>query len=468
MLRQKQTLKQQTTLNPLQIAQLELFHLDIQNLEQRIELELDENPFLEKADEPVDVDESRSASEPIDEWDSWQEFYDNGLSDPEQHFKSFQASDALYFFPDPAAQTDFREELKQQLKYVVQDPLTYKLTSFIIDSCNDKGYLDMESTAIADEFSFRNSIFVDDKNVIDAISLVKHLEPGGVASTTILEYYKFQLTQKTKQPVPAGTAFMLDNHFADLQKGKWKLIDESMRKQQLCLADILKFLSTLRVSPIDVELPMHQFIIPEFVLTTEGEFLNIELYKSMSPTLRVSRDYPEGIKDERVHKKGEKAYLKQKFQSAHWFVEALRLREKHLLQVMQCIVEQQRQYFWSGSEIDIKPMLLKHVANGTGLSISMVSRLISNKYAVTPFGTVRLKSLFSEGIATKSGTFANSGEVDLAIKEILDHEDKGAPLTDKHITEMLREAGYVIARRTVAKYRERIGYPGCKSRGKTS
>ncbi|MCC6287426.1 MAG: RNA polymerase factor sigma-54 [Chitinophagaceae bacterium] len=469
MLNQHQSIGQHLTINPKQIAQLAVFQLDTLNLKQRIEYEIEENPFLDKTDNAVEEEAKRSVNEALEEWQSWEDFYNNDYTDRHQYFVDSNGFEEQWYLSDNEIQGDYRTDLKQQLKYIKLTPIYYNLGCFILDSCNDKGYLELDITTLADDFSFKNSCCITEDDVRNVIAHVQQLEPLGVASSGILEYYLLQVSQKGKKNIPGGTLYVLNHHFTDLQRGRWKEINQSIAKNNFSLTAILGFLSRLRKAPVDTEITSLAYIIPDFILSFEGDNLKVGLNKTMASSIKINSSYAEEhVFSSGVSNQNEKIYLRQKYQQAQWFVEAIRLREKHLLQIMHCIVLLQQEYFCSGCEIDLKPMLMKHIVDKTGLNISVVSRLISNKHIATPFGTVSLKSLFSEGVPTTTGEAKSSAIVELAIKNIVKDEDKARPFTDKQITTLLRNQGYMIARRTVTKYRERMGLPVCKVREQTA
>ncbi|MGN6438223.1 MAG: RNA polymerase factor sigma-54 [Agriterribacter sp.] len=460
MLTQSKLLKHQLTLNPRQLAQLHLYQLDQLQLLQRIAIEIEENPFLE---EPVQEEEHEHApDEAIQDYQSWEEFAEK------ENSGSFQTSDKASRLEYLAArvtdqQTDYRTEMKQQLSFLSIEPLAYKLGCFLIDSCDERGFLRQDIQGLVDAFGFENQKFIPEAQALEIIKHIKQLEPTGVGCTCLKEFYLLQL-EKTKDERKSAALYLIEHDYEKLQQRKWKEVQRNMHSAGFELRSTLEFVSTLKTSPIDAPMLPSDYIVPDFIVSVEDDEICVSLNNARG--IALNTEYRSSIEDLYQGKNSgrQMSYIRDRYQAAKWFVEVLRKREEHLLKAMHVIIDIQREFFLSGEMVSLKPMLLKNISEKINLDIPTVSRLISNKYVSTPFGTIGLKQLFSEGTAVVKGERVSGKKVESSIRRIISKENKITPYTDQELTDLLVAEGYIIARRTVTKYRERLGIPICKMR----
>lgn len=460
MLTQSRLLKHQLTLNPRQLAQLHLYQLDQLQLLQRIAIEIEENPFLEESLQ--EEEQEHAPDEAIEECETWEEFAEKEYSG------SRQATDRAGRLEYLAAKvtdyhTDYRVELKQQLSFFSIAPLEYKLGCFLIDSCDEKGFLRQDVQTLIDAFCFEHEKLVSELQAVEIIKRIQRLEPAGVGCTCLKEFYLLQL-EKSKDVRRNAAVYLIENDYDKLQRRKWKEVQKDMHHLGFDLRATLEFVSTLKTSPIDIPTLPSDYIVPDFIVTVEDDEICATLNNARGIELNTDyRDHFENVHQGRRSGR-QVSYVRDRYQAAKWFVDVLRKREDYLLRAMTIIIEMQREFFLSGEMVALKPMLLKNISEKIQLDIPTVSRLISNKYVSTPFGTIGLKKLFSEGTAVTKGERVSGKKVESSIHHIIETENKTKPYTDQELTDLLVAEGYVIARRTVTKYRERLGIPVCKMR----
>lgn len=464
MLLQNTSMRQQLSFNPRQIAQLAIFQLDQLSLEQRIQNELADNPFLEEVTHTV-TENPRSPDEAIKECESWEDFRNR---DTIQHFPEFNNN----MHPVAWAETnvtdtsDYREDMKDQLSFLPINQSMRELCCFIIDSCDEKGFLESDVETIAESYRFETQCGVTRQMIETAISTIQQLDPQGVGCKDIFEYFRFQLERvHDNSPLKTSALKLITYHSDDIRAKRWKQLQKSVAKDGIELNDSLEYLKTLKNYPVEVPANNSNNIVPDVNVFVEEDQIAVSLTAPKIDSLKVSDNLPLDIanKDNKEHKDARR-FIRQKVQAAEWFIDAIRQREQNLLTAVKAIVWLQRDYFLTGEPMTLKPMILKNIADKTKQDISTISRLVANKYIATPFGTFGIKKLFSEGIPTQSGEIVSSRVVELKLETLIESEDKKRPLTDQMLADILAHKGFIIARRTIAKYREKLNIPVCKLR----
>jgi len=489
---QQQGQKQLLKLSPQQIQLLNFLQLNTLELEQKIKDELEENPALEadsstsEADLTLPETESTSgdAPETESEGDAEAEDYDRfelleqyHQDDDLPEYKTAvdqRTTDDLPFSPTLVQGSDFREQLKDQLVMMPLDDRERLLAGYLVDSLDDDGYLRLELDDIADNLSFAHGIFVVTSELESALEIVQGLEPVGVGARDLRECLLLQLEAKQHNVACIDLSYtIVKKHLNDLANRNYdKLINllGVSAQDMKCATALIARLNPRPVGSNTAELVKNQNIIPEFVVekTDDGQF-QVFLANGNSASLRISGDMVQMLESMQRDKSGKRdkaavQYLRSKVDSAIWFVEMVRQREQSMLKSMQAIVTLQRDYFRSGDEKDLHPMILKDVAEQTGLDISTISRVTSMKYALAPFGIVHLKELFNGGLAKTDGEMVTNKEISDIISELIGLENKQNPITDQEMADKLLEKGYHVARRTVAKYRDAMNIPVAKMR----
>jgi RNA polymerase sigma-54 factor len=345
------------------------------------------------------------------------------------------------------------------------------LASYLIDSLNESGLLDQELPAIADDLSFRNKTWIEVNELEDALEKLQQLEPAGIAARSIRECLLLQLKRMNiKRPDVKMAIRLLEEHFNDLGSRNMDKIMHHLNIEDDELKVILQLLASLKMKPITEgteSFQANQQIMPDFIISLDGDELEVSLYRQRSASLHINQNWMENVKttEENAHSdKATKQYMRNKLNAAQWFVSAIKQRESTMLKVVRAIVKLQYDYFREGDIKLIKPMILKNVAEMVGVDISTVSRITCNKYVSTPFGTLLLKDIFTEGIINQQGETISNRVIQTAIEEVIETEDKQKPYTDQQLVSILSQKGFSIARRTVAKYRELLQIPVAQMR----
>ena len=466
MIYQHLTQKQQVRILPQQIQLLNLFHLNTLELEHRIQQELEENPLLEEA--PADDNSLREESEVIQDFADWDEFGYDDIPDYRTEYANYFTGEAI---PDrPIAQVaDFREHLKEQCRLLLMEEKDFQQVCYLIDSLNENGMLDQELSSLAEDMSFKYGEWIEAPQLERLLKVIQTLDPAGVGARDIRECLLLQLERKnTHRPDVAAASKLVRDHFTDLKNRQLDKIMESLGLEEDELRIVLELVAALPLQPIMTateESGNRNYIVPDFVITVEGDIVDVSLSRQRSSSLHISHSWMENVKNQCA--KDDKAagqYLKSKLQAAEWFISAIQQRESTMLRVMRTIVKWQYEYFKEGDPLMLKPMILKNIAKEVGVDISTVSRITSNKYAATPFGNILLKDLFSEGLANEQGEVVSNRIIQHALEEAIAAEDKKSPFTDHQLVVILAKNGYKIARRTVAKYRELLRIPTAQMR----
>ena len=471
MLKQVQTQKQQHTILPQQIELLNLFHLNTLELQQRIQDELSENPALEELSSGDEEGGDKCTKEVVQDFQNWEEYGYDDIPDYKTEYNNYISTEKV---PEkPIAEIpDFRDELKKQCRFLDVPEDKHYLFDFLIDSINENGFLEQNLEELASEISFKRKVWIEAEELEETLRMIRELEPYGAGCRTVQEYMLLQLKRmNVKQPDVKMAIELLENHFHDLRSCNLDKLRKQLGLEDDEIRIVLNLLAHLSTRPFNPETSAMQAnpsILPDFVVTDEGDTLELALYRQRSSNLHISQNWAEMVQQSSQNSavdKSTKQYLRSKLSSAQWFINAIQQRENNMLKIMRAIVDMQYEYFKYGDILLLQPMKLKDIADKVKVDISTVSRLTCNKYAETPFGTILLKDLFTEGIVNQEGTNISNKVIQEIIGEVIEAEDKKNPYTDRQLVTILAEKGYSIARRTVAKYRELMNIPVAQVRG---
>lgn len=479
MQRQTQTQRQTLKYSPLQIQMLNLLHLTTMELEQRIKEEIEENPILEEGkeestteeatDEFADPDDTSGGDDPIvsvQDYYDWDEFRDDDIPDYKTYANNQSADNELYTRP-MVESISFRDELKQQVHFLRLDERQQLIADFVLDSLDEDGFLRRDAEVIADDISFANSMFIDADEVSLMVRVIQQLDPPGIAASDLRECLLIQLQRTENQDEVWKWAYrIVSDTFDELGARNYDKIMRVLNLNEDSLKKAIQLITTLNPKPasgLRNDTLVNESIKPDFMLryTEDGE-IEVQLTWGNSPALRLNKLFTQMA--EQKNDKATNQFLKNKMNSAKWFIDAIKQRENTMLSTLRAIVKLQYDYFQTGDIKKLRPMILKDVAEIIDMDISTVSRVTTNKYVQTPFGIVLLKDLFTEGVTNEDGTEVSNREIQEAIREITGVEDKRHPYNDQQITDLLSEKGYSVARRTVAKYREQLNIPTARLR----
>lgn len=450
-------------------------------LEQRIKKELEENPILEEEESIPDESEPESTMSEDDVDKNDDEFtledYLNDEDIPSYKLMSNNTSrdDKREDIPFSVGVT-FHEHLESQLGLLPISDRERQLALYLIGNLDEDGYLRRKLSAITDDIAFALGIETNEDELEKVLYLIQELEPAGVGARDLQECLLIQLKAKENSSTTATIAYkILKYNFDEFTRKHYDKIASKLGLNDGLLRDAINEIIKLNPKPgggfSDPYNQSAQHIIPDFVLEyIDGEF-QLSLNSRNVPDLRISREYSDMLENYAYNKdsvsrqeKEAMAFVRQKIDSARWFIDALKQRQNTLLNTMESILEYQREFFRDGNETKLRPMILKDIADKTGLDISTISRVANSKYIQTHFGIYPLKYFFSEGMQTESGEEVSTKEIKKILQECVDSEQKRRPLTDEQLMTILQEKGYPIARRTVAKYREQLGIPVARLR----
>lgn len=476
-------------LSPQQIQLMKLLQVPTAHLEERIKEELEENPALETGEDNY----SEGSDDQIEDFDQMDEFesndgeedYDNidiseYVSEGDDEPGEYKYRDDNYGDPDEKktiphrVETTFFDSLKSQLLMLHLDEQEKRIAEQIIGSIDDDGYLRREVSSICDDLAFRQNINSSEKEVEKIIHLIQQFDPAGVGARDLQECLLLQLRRKENDGQKVGIAIeIIDKYFDEFTKKHYEKIQKNLNLTDEEIKEVINQIIRLNPKPggeLEESNKLQSYVIPDFFVTNNNGKLEVTLNSKNAPDLRISDGYKDMLRDyDRGNKKDKRQkeavlFIKQKIDSAKWFIDAIKQRQHTLLSTMQTIVDYQRTFFLTGEEIDLKPMILKDIAERTMLDISTVSRVANSKFVQTEFGTYRLKFFFSESLVTDSGEEVSTREVKKILSDLIEEESKQKPLSDEKLTELLQEKGYNIARRTVAKYREQLNIPVARLR----
>ena len=483
-------------LSPQQIQLMKLLQVPTANLETRIKEELEENPALELEEEKHDdgaedlKDEfSETAEEEFEEKDGSEDEYDNidiseYVREGDDEVGDYKLRDDNYPEEDEGrqlpfkAETSFYEQLMNQLGLLKLEANEQAIAEQIVGSIDEDGYLRRETSAIVDDLAFRQNIMSSEEQVESLIKRIQNFDPPGVAARDLRECLLLQLYRIKDEPgaqdKPIDLAIKaITKYFDEFTKKHYEKIQRGLDIDDDQLKEMMQLIVRLNPKPggnIGEINKAESYVVPDFFIINNGGKLELTLNSRNAPELRISEGYRDMLKEyDRGSKKDKRQkeavlFIKQKIDAAKWFIDAIKQRQHTLLSTMNAIMEHQYNFFLTGDETELKPMILKDIAEKTGLDISTVSRVANSKFVQTEFGTYRLKFFFSESLSTDSGEEVSTREVKKILSDLIEGEDKKHPLSDERLTELLQEKGYNIARRTVAKYREQLNIPVARLR----
>lgn len=479
-------------LSPQQIQLMKLLQVPTANLEERIKEELEENPALEQSEEDRDdqfnddiKDEFSSEGEEDFEPDGSEEDYDN--IDISEYVQAGDDDIADYRLRDEnygdqeektsnpvRVQTSLHELLMDQLGMLNLDERQAKIAEQVIGSIDDDGYLRREISSIVDDLAFRQNIEANETEVEAIIKKVQLFDPAGICCRDLQECLLLQLERKKAEGGHVQITYdVLDRYFDEFTKKHYEKIQRGLNINDDQLKAVISQIVRLNPKPgftVAEGNKTENYVVPDFYILNNAGTLELTLNSRNAPDLRISEGYRDMLKEyERGSKKDKRQrdaviFIKQKIDAAKWFIDAIRQRQQTLFGTMTAIMNYQEEFFLTGDETELRPMILKDIAERTGLDISTVSRVANSKFVQTEFGTYRLKFFFSESLSTDSGEEVSTREVKKILSDMVGGEDKRHPLSDERLTELLQEKGYNIARRTVAKYREQLNIPVARLR----
>ncbi len=474
---QKLTLTQslQQKLSPQQIQFIKLLQVPTAELDARVESELEENPALEegKAEEEstlesedyeddFELDDNNIEEYLHDDYSGYKMQGDGGGSDDDD--KEIPVSIG----------TTLHEQLVSQLGYLKLDERQNVLAKHLVGSIDNDGYIRRELSAMVNDLAFTQGIETDEEELEDLLFKIQNFDPAGIGARNLQECLLLQLERKDPEEEINRLAYdIIDYCFNEFSKKHYDKITKKLHiEDEEIFKEAISLITKLNPKPggSGEEVVKTQYLIPDFLLSNNSGKLELTLNSRNAPELRVSRSYSDMLQAyDKSNKKDKKlketvSFIKQKLDSAKWFIDAIKQRQQTLLNTMQAIINFQYDYFLDGDESKLKPMILKDIADRISMDISTVSRVANSKSIQTEFGIYPLKYFFSEGIATDSGEDVSSREVKNKLREEIEKEDKKKPLSDDKLEKILKEHGYNIARRTVAKYREQLNIPVARLR----
>jgi RNA polymerase sigma-54 factor len=461
---------------------IKLLEVPTLQIEERIKKELEENPALEEGQEEEDVNSEAEGEDQPEESDKDQEEFtiDDYIEEddfPDYRLQSQNSSkDEEKRSEIPfSVGSSFHEHLESQLGLRNLNEKQKILGEYLLGNIDDDGYLRRELINIVDDLAFLQNIETTENDLEEVLKIIQDLEPPGVGARTLKECLLLQIEKRDKtQPALDLAHRILDEYFEEFTKRHYDKIIARLGISENELKSAIDEVLKLNPKPggvfSDPFNKTSQPIIPDFILELTEDGFELHLNSRNLPELRLSSAYSEMLhsyskdKSQKKEMKDAVQFVKQKIDSARWFIDAIKQRQNTLLLTMNAILEYQQEYFIDGDETRLKPMILKDVAEMTGLDISTVSRVANSKYIQTHFGIFPLKFFFSEGLQTDSGEEVSTREIKRILQDCIENEQKRKPLTDEHLTEILQEKGYQIARRTVAKYREQLNIPVARLR----
>lgn len=470
MINQRLAQKQRLKILPQQIQLLNFFHLNTLELEQRIQQEIEDNPLLDDNNNDAESSVEKYSKDSVQDYQDWDEYGYNDVPDYKTEYCNYLADEKMPERPITSG-FDFRPLLKEQFKVASNDEKEIEMAEFIIDSLSEHGLLEQDVEALAEDWSFKQGRWVEADFIASVLAKIQTLEPVGVGARSIRECLLIQLRRyNQKRPDVKMATRLLEQHFTDLHNRNMDKIKHQLHIDEEELKIVLQLIATLKMKPVceqEDSIVINKNILPDFIVTQNGDQLDVLLYRNRSENLAINTSWKqlaEGTQQVNTDKSALQ-YLKNKLQSAQWFINAVQQREATMLKIMKAIVQLQYDYFLTGDINLLKPMILKNIAEIVGVDISTVSRITCNKYVETPFGLLLLKDLFTEGIANAEGQVISNKVIQSAIEEVIEGEDKHNPYTDQQLVNILAQRGFSVARRTVAKYREQLQIPVSHVRG---
>jgi len=488
MLKQSHQQKLLQKLSPQQIQLMKLLQVPTASLEERIKEEIEENPALEYNDGDDGIDQydlsddeddyesenseaelSDEASDKVDLDDFLKSESDDGPSD--YNYGDDHGEEKVGI--PVRVENNFHDYVLDQLRMLELDEREHKIAEQIIGSMDDDGYLRRETGPLVDDLAFSQNIYTSEEEINEIIEKIRQFDPPGICAWTLQECLIMQLKRQEQSREVKNAIEILDKYFNEFIRKHYEKIQKHLGLDDEDFKEVINCIIKLNPKPgaaFAVVSSAAVYVIPDFYVSSNNGTLELMLNAKNAPELRVSEGYREMLtaysRNEKKDKRQKEAvsFIKQKLEAAKWFIDAIKQRQHTLLHTMHAIIEFQQDFFNTGDEALLKPMILKDIANLTGLDVSTVSRVANSKYVQTEFGTYKLKFFFSEAVHKDNGEEVSSREVKSILFDFINNEDKRRPYSDEKLTEMLQEKGYTIARRTLAKYREQLNIPVARLR----
>jgi RNA polymerase sigma-54 factor len=481
MLKQSLQYKLLQKLSPQQIQLMKLIQLPTQAFEQKLKQELEENPALEGGKENSDdyednqndeYDESGNDNISAEDINIDEYLSDDEIPNYKTQANNYSPDDEEKHIPY-ASGTSFIQHLKSQMNTFRLTEDEEIITDFLVGSIDDSGYIRRDLIDVLDDLAFTQNIFTTEAELGRLLSLVQQLDPAGVAARDLKECLLLQLKRKDERPSRLLAITILENSFEHFVKKHYKKILQKYHISEEELKGAISEIEKLNPKPGGSYVGNNKIaeqIVPDFsIRIVEGE-LELTLNSRNAPELHISKEYNDllhGYKDSKEKSKSQKEavqFIKQKLDSAKWFIDAIKQRQQTLLLNMNTIMHHQKEYFLSGDERKLKPMILKDIADKINMDVSTVSRVANSKYVATPYGTKLIKEFFSESMKNDQGEDVSTREIKNILATVIKEESKKKPLTDDKLSIILKEKGYPIARRTIAKYRDQLDIPVARLR----
>jgi RNA polymerase sigma-54 factor len=485
MLKQSLQQKLQQKLSPQQIQLMKMLQIPTMELEQRIKEEMETNPALEEGSDGDD-DDDQSQDESSNDQDEVEnnenenndeidlsDYFDDDTPDYKLHANNNSSDDDDKESPLGAGRS-FQDLLFSQLGLRDMDERQISLAEYLIGNLDESGYLRREIPAIVNDLAFSQNIITTVEELETVLSVIQDLDPAGIGARDLKECLLIQIRRTEIMDEDSELAeLIISKYFDEFTKKHYEKIAKRLEISEEELKPAIEFILHLNPKPgnsMQESKGIVQHVIPDFLLQVEDEALKLSLNGKNAPELKISREYREMLdhyaksKSKDNKEKEAMMFVKQKIDGAKWFIDAIRQRNETLLYCMQAIVNYQKEFFLSGDETKLRPMILKDIADIVGMDISTVSRVANSKYIQTPYSTYLLKYFFSESLSNDEGEEVSSREVKQILKDAIEGEQKRKPLTDDRLAKLLKEKGYNIARRTVAKYREQLNIPVARLR----
>ena len=485
MLKQFLNFKLSQKLSPQQIQLMKLIQLPTQAFEARLLEEMNENPALETGKDEEEIYE-KDEFDNNDEYDDYEgsDNIDSGEVNIDEYLSNDETPDyktqANNYSDDDddresplSAPVSFHQDLINQLNTFILTDDQRDIAEFLVGSIDDMGYIRRSIQDIVDDMAFTQAIYTDEKTVEKVLIIIHELEPSGVGARDLQECLLLQLKHKTPTEYIALATSIIEDQFEAFSKKHYDKLIQKFNVSNEQLKNAIHEIEKLNPKPggsFTGNNKMTEHVVPDFAIRINDDELELTLNGRNAPTLHVSKDYQDMMqtykssKEKSGQQKDAVQFIKQKLDSAKWFIDAIKQRQETMYGTMYCIMDYQYEYFLSGDSQKMRPMILKDIADRTGLDISTVSRVANSKYVQTPYGTFLLKTFFSESLSTDGGEEVSTREVKKILQECISGEDKKKPLTDDALCEILKEKKYNIARRTVAKYREQLDIPVARMR----
>ncbi|CAI8356468.1 MAG: RNA polymerase sigma-54 factor [uncultured Bacteroidota bacterium] len=477
MLKQQLQIKLSQKLSPQQIKLMKLIQLSTLDLEQKIEAEMGENPALESGAEVVKSDNQENDFEEntkieTDEIDIDQYLSDDEIPSYRLYSNNYSSDDEERSVPLSGG-ISFHQSLLQQMGNLILNEDEMLIAEFLIGSIDDSGYIRRSDVELIDDLAFTQNIFTDKNQLNKVIHSVQSLDPPGVGARSLKECLQLQLEKKKKdRPEVVHALKIIKDEFDHFSHKHYTKLQDRVGITQEELKEALELIGKLNPKPGGAlsSTIQNTHVVPDFILTLEDGRIEVKLNRRNAPQLKVSNAYKDMLEGYQEGNKKSKTqqdavqFIKQKLDAAKWFIDAIQQRHQTLTLTINAIVAHQKEYFLSGDERKLKPMILKDIADKVDMDISTISRVANSKYIDTPYGVKLLKTFFSEGLKNEEGEDVSSIEIKNILSQLIAEENKKKPLTDEVLSKLMKEKGYIVARRTIAKYREQLDIPVARLR----